>query len=194
MTAGGLGIEPKLTASKAAVLPLDDPPINRPIQNTSKMKFFQASQNRQLSLCRFTLLLYWATDSLRRTYDRKGPHAKFLQFEESWCNVGHSFHSDTFQPCQPLLCCVSTQAERDRTWWFWDKTDSCLYNSGRSSSFLAEWSEQGTRSLQRRWWGKYSYPKKDFPWFYPRLFYSNLNRFNTQTTYLSTLEQSPYLK
>ena len=26
--AGGLGIEPKLTASKAAVLPLDDPPIN----------------------------------------------------------------------------------------------------------------------------------------------------------------------
>ena len=24
--AGGLGIEPKLTASKAAVLPLDDPP------------------------------------------------------------------------------------------------------------------------------------------------------------------------
>lgn len=27
MVAGGLGIEPKLTASKAAVLPLDDPPI-----------------------------------------------------------------------------------------------------------------------------------------------------------------------
>ena len=27
MSAGGLGIEPKLTASKAAVLPLDDPPI-----------------------------------------------------------------------------------------------------------------------------------------------------------------------
>ena len=28
MTAGGLGIEPKLMASKATVLPLDDPPKN----------------------------------------------------------------------------------------------------------------------------------------------------------------------
>ena len=43
MSAGRLGIEPRLKASKASVLPLDDLPRLKQYKNTSKMVIFQVS-------------------------------------------------------------------------------------------------------------------------------------------------------